>query len=126
MSAGATAEGAHSPRGCPREPFQFSMFAASSRFQRTIEDFECSRCACRVRGNGYTNHCPECLWSRHVDVNPGDRLNACRGLMRPVGLDQKRGRWVILHRCELCGTTRRITAAAADRFDALLSLAAKH
>ena len=26
-----------------------------------------------MKGNGYTNHCPKCLWSKHVDINPGDR-----------------------------------------------------
>jgi hypothetical protein len=46
------------------------------RFQRTIEDFECERCRMLVTGSGFTNHCPACLWSKHVDVHPGDRQAA--------------------------------------------------
>lgn len=42
-------------------------------FTKTVEDFICAHCGTHVRGNGYTNHCPECLWSKHVDNNPGDR-----------------------------------------------------
>ncbi len=39
-----------------------------------------------VTNGSYRNHCPFCLFSRHVDHNPGDRLNTCHGLMRPIGL----------------------------------------
>lgn len=36
-------------------------------FTRVIEDFICENCGTEVKGNGYTNHCPKCLWSKHVD-----------------------------------------------------------
>src|SRR3989338_8156335 len=49
------------------------IMTTSRRFQRTKEDFTCERCGFFVRGSGYTNHCPQCLWSKHVDVNPGNR-----------------------------------------------------
>ncbi|MFA6992594.1 MAG: RNHCP domain-containing protein, partial [Candidatus Gracilibacteria bacterium] len=39
------------------------------RFSRTIEDFVCEKCGAKVKGDGYTNHCPKCLWSKHVDIN---------------------------------------------------------
>ena len=42
-------------------------------FTRKVEDFTCEHCGREVHGNGYTNHCPHCLHSKHVDVNPGDR-----------------------------------------------------
>lgn len=93
------------------------------RFQRTREDFECERCHSFVAGNGYTNHCPKCLWSKHVDINPGDRANPCRGLMRPSFLDQSKGRFVIVHKCERCGVNTRVTAADADDFEAILGVA---
>ncbi|HYC79501.1 MAG TPA: RNHCP domain-containing protein, partial [Candidatus Binatia bacterium] len=54
-------------------------------FQRTPENFVCENCGTKVSGNGYTNHCPNCLYSKHVDNNPGDRLNKCHGLMEPIG-----------------------------------------
>ena len=56
-----------------------------------------------VMGNGYTNHCPRCLWSKHVDINPGDRAARCGGLMRPVNYEQRAGEYVLLQRCEKCG-----------------------
>src|SRR5512137_2268473 len=37
------------------------------------------------------NHCPYCLWSRHLDLlRPGDRLAACKEKMKPVGLTFKK------------------------------------
>ena len=53
-------------------------------FTKTVEDFNCAHCGAVVHGNGYTNHCPHCLYSRHVDNNPGDRLATCGGMMRPI------------------------------------------
>lgn len=69
--------------------------------------FLCANCDERVTAlsNGsYRNHCPFCLCSLHVDHKPGDRLNPCRGLMRPVGLTHKSKKgWQIIHRCTRCG-----------------------
>ncbi|MEK7158524.1 MAG: RNHCP domain-containing protein, partial [Patescibacteria group bacterium] len=45
----------------------------SRTFQRRVEDFTCESCGAQVTGDGYTNHCPQCLVSKHVDVYPGDR-----------------------------------------------------
>ncbi|MST04461.1 MAG: RNHCP domain-containing protein [Candidatus Pacebacteria bacterium] len=55
-------------------------------FIKVKEDFVCENCKTEVKGNGYTNHCPVCLYSKHVDVDPGDRLSKCGGLMKPMGL----------------------------------------
>ena len=57
------------------------------RFNRRIEDFTCEHCGTEVHGNGYTNHCPNCLWSKHVDINPGDRAADCGGLMEPIAVE---------------------------------------
>ena len=59
------------------------------RFSRRTEDFTCEHCGTKVKGNGYTNHCPQCLYSKHVDINPGDRLSDCGGLMEPIDIEQK-------------------------------------
>jgi hypothetical protein len=77
------------------------------KFQRTIEDFVCEQCGHRVTGNGYTNHCPECLYSKHVDVAPGDRAADCRGLMQPIGSEVKGGVYFVRHACLRCGLQRR-------------------
>ncbi|MGH3901428.1 MAG: RNHCP domain-containing protein [Pseudonocardiaceae bacterium] len=91
-------------------------------FTRRREDFTCLRCGALVRGSGYTNHCPRCLWSRHVDVNPGDRAAECGAAMEPVGALSESGRIVVVHRCVVCGHVRRNRSAADDDSDALLGL----
>ena len=89
------------------------------RFARTREDFHCTQCGGFVAGNGYTNHCPTCLWSCHVDVQPGDREASCRAPMRPVQLLYERGQFVLVHECTRCGATRRCRASPDDDLSAL-------
>jgi len=93
---------------------------SSEKFIRKKEDFVCEHCGAEVSGNGYTNHCPKCLWSRHVDIFPGDRASDCGGMMRPVDVEMKRKKYVITHRCEECGYEKRNEAAEEDDFDQLL------
>jgi hypothetical protein len=60
-----------------------------------------------LTNGSYRNHCPECLWSKHVDVKPGDRASSCHGLMQPERLDHRSGKGlVIVHRCVQCGFVR--------------------
>ncbi len=72
------------------------------------ESFTCSHCGAEVTPlphGSYRNHCPQCLWSKHVDADgPGDRASDCLALMRPTGLDHdgKKG-WLIVHECVRCG-----------------------
>ncbi len=69
--------------------------------------FICENCGCEVQpleNGSYRNHCPFCLFSRHVDVLPGDRKESCGGLMKPVRLAYKSGKgYQIVHRCIKCG-----------------------
>jgi RNHCP domain len=94
----------------------------SSRFQRTRENFTCAHCGRMVRGNGYTNHCPSCLWSRHVDVEPGDRAATCEGLMEPIAALVEGDGTIVVQRCVECGRVWRNRCAANDNRDALLTL----
>ena len=58
-------------------------------------------------GGSYRNHCPLCLFSKHVDLKPGDRANPCRGLMAATGLDCYAGKgFQVVHECLSCGATR--------------------
>ena len=82
------------------------------------EPFTCEQCGFAVpplRHGTCRSHCPRCLWSKHVDHDPGDRACDCHGLMEPIGLDQdgKKG-FVLLHRCTRCGIERRNRAAPDD------------
>lgn len=95
------------------------------KFNRNIENFTCENCGAKVQGNGYTNHCPDCLWSKHVDINPGDRAADCGGLMEPVSLEIKNGEYVVTHRCQKCGFTRKNKISSTDNFEAVLRLSQK-
>lgn len=97
----------------------------NKKFQRTKEDFICEKCGQLVHGSGYTNHCTQCLWSKHVDVNPGDRKATCLGLMEPIGVELKDGKYVILHRCTLCGFEKRNKASDDDNFESILLLSSR-
>ena len=93
-------------------------------------DFKCHHCGAYVSaaralaGVVNRNHCPYCLWSRHLDLfEPGDRLAACKAPMRPVGLTIKRsqdkyaraasGELMLVHFCADCGHLS-INRIAAD------------
>ncbi len=86
----------------------------TKRFSKNDSGFVCAHCGRQVEPLGYSsrNHCPFCLWSVHVDENPGDRLNECGGLMEPIRVepDARRG-YIIVHRCTKCGEIRRCRAA---------------
>lgn len=99
---------------------------STPKFQRRIEDFVCEHCGFGVRGNGYTNHCPKCLWSKHVDVSPGDRSATCWGLMEPCALQGSSPEYVIVHRCVLCAHKHRNMVGEGDDRDALITVAQKH
>ena len=91
-------------------------------FIKNKEDFECARCSFFVVGDGYTNHCPQCLWSRHVDVDPGDRLAECLGMMEPIGVEIDGGENYIVQKCVQCGHTRRNRAAKGDNYKVIIDI----
>jgi rubrerythrin len=95
----------------------------TKKFTRRIEDFVCGQCGAAVVGDGYTNHCPHCLWSRHVDVAPGDRLATCGGMMRPTGVEATAKGYVLTHVCTVCGHTMRCRAGKQDDTAAIMALA---
>ena len=91
--------------------------------------FACARCGRQVEpvaDGSYRNHCPFCLWSRHVDVKPGDRANPCRGMMRPVAARVVKKGLQVVHQCSVCGEVRvnRVVRRAVqpDDFEKLLEL----
>ncbi|WP_432664873.1 RNHCP domain-containing protein [Wukongibacter baidiensis] len=69
--------------------------------------FICERCSEYVyplNNGSFRNHCPFCLYSKHLDNKPGDRMNQCKGLMKPIGIRNKSGKGMqIIHRCMKCG-----------------------
>ncbi len=82
----------------------------AKRFAKNDTGFLCRHCGREVLPLGYSsrNHCPFCLWSLHLDRNPGDRLSDCGGEMEPIFAepDPRRG-YILTHRCLKCGAVRR-------------------
>ena len=92
----------------------------AENFIKNKEDFSCGQCGSLVLGNGYTNHCPDCLWSKHVDINPGDRLEFCRGMMEPAGIEIKNRDTSVVHKCVKCGSLKRNKVAKNDNHERII------
>lgn len=92
-------------------------------FLRKKENFSCHNCGTKVIGNGYTDHCPSCLWGKHVDQDlPGDRLSDCGGEMEPIRVIYEKNKYRILYRCNKCGHEFRVWASKDDNRDELVRL----
>lgn len=95
-----------------------------------IDPFTCKNCGNTVvpegAGSDHRNHCPYCLFSLHLDVEPGDRASDCHGRMEPIGVwVRKNGEWALIHRCTVCGKLDSNRVAADDNPMKLLALAMK-
>jgi uncharacterized Zn finger protein len=88
------------------------------------ENFICEHCNKHVLKSSYTarDHCPYCLYSKHVDINPGDRLNNCLGLLKPIGIEKFKNTFKIIYKCEKCGQIHKNIAEIEDNYDAIISL----
>lgn len=96
--------------------------AENKRFSKNKEDFVCEICNAKVKGTGYTDHCPKCLWSKHVDKNPGDRKSECKGMMEPIKTEHDRKGFTIIYVCKKCGLRKRVKAAENDSKEMLMQL----
>lgn len=94
------------------------------KFTRLDENFICENCGYEVNKLNYTSrdHCPKCLYSKHVDINPGDRLNNCKGLLKPVGIIKFKDTYKIEYMCEKCKMTHRNIMANDDNLDLIIKL----
>ncbi|HZT66255.1 MAG TPA: RNHCP domain-containing protein [Acidimicrobiales bacterium] len=101
------------------------------RPRRGATSFRCRRCGLEVpldaAGTAHRNHCPNCLWSRHLDqTTPGDRASDCGSAMEPIAICVRGdGEWVIVHRCAGCGALRLNRSAGDDNALVLVRLAVK-
>jgi len=82
--------------------------------KNVVENFICEVCGEKIIGNGTTDHCPNCLWGKHVDEEvPGDRASMCKGLMRPMAAEYQNDNFKILYKCESCNHEFWVKAASA-------------
>lgn len=81
---------------------------------------------CAGAGTEHRNHCPNCLHSVHLDIEPGDREADCGGVMEPITVwVRKGGEWAIIHRCRICGALSSNRIGADDNDLLLMSLAVR-
>ena len=78
---------------------------------------------------GYScrNHCPYCLYSKHIDVNPGDRKEICHGLLKPIEIEtnSKKG-YIIVFKCQKCGVIKKNKVAEDDNMEKIIELSVKY
>ena len=94
------------------------------RFNMIDENFVCENCGREVPILGYTarDHCPYCLYSKHVDIDPGDRRNPCRGLMRPIGVEKYKDTYKIIYKCSKCHEKHKNIIAKDDDMDKIIEI----
>lgn len=93
------------------------------KFIRHKEDFVCKNCNQFVEGNGYTNHCPKCLYTLHVDKYPGDRQELCHGLMKPIDIVTKGGEPKhVIHKCSICKIVKQNILSTSDSRQAIIDV----
>ena len=93
-------------------------------FTMRDEEFICENCGKNISKLNYTarDHCPYCLYSKHVDVNPGDRLNHCKGLLKPIAIEKFKDSYKIVYKCNKCGKIHKNIMANDDDMNLIIEL----
>jgi hypothetical protein len=101
----------------------------TGQFTHINEEFTCAYCGQFVpkAKTGCRNHCPYCLCSKHVDINPGDRAESCQGQLAPIGYETNSKKGIVLiFKCKKCGMERRNKAIlkdpVPDQYDIILKV----
>ena len=94
------------------------------KFNMIDEEFICENCHKEISKLNYTarDHCNYCLYSKHVDINPGDRQNTCHGLLVPIGIEKFKDTYKIIYKCNKCGQTHKNIMATDDNMDEIIKL----
>lgn len=97
------------------------------RFNMIDEEFICENCGKKISKLNYSarDHCPYCLYSKHVDINPGDRLNNCRGMLEPIGIEKFKNSYKIIYKCKKCNIIHKNITAHDDNIDLIIELSVK-
>ena len=97
----------------------------NKRFKMIDEEFICEVCKKHVTKLEYTarDHCPYCLSSKHLDINPGDRSSNCKGVLVPFDIEKgKKDTYKIVYRCSECKVIKKNKMAIDDNFDKVLEI----
>ena len=98
------------------------------KFNMIDEEFLCENCNQKVNKLNYTarDHCPNCLYSKHLDINPGDRKNNCHGLLEPISIEKYKNTYKIIYKCQKCNTIHKNIMANDDNYEEIIKLSTKH
>lgn len=93
-------------------------------FVKNDNGFICENCKYEVKPLNYTSrdHCPNCLYSLHIDINPGDRKNNCYGLLKPIGIEKYKHTYKIIYKCIKCGQIHKNIMASDDNMDEIIRI----
>lgn len=91
------------------------------------EEFICENCGKKVSKLNYSarDHCPYCLCSKHVDINPGDRSNECKGLLKPIDIEKFKNTYKIIYECNKCGKKHKNIMANDDNMNLIVEISKK-
>lgn len=94
------------------------------KFNMIDEEFICENCGLPVSKLEYTarDHCNNCLYSKHVDIMPGDRKNTCHGMLEPIGIEKYKNTYKIIYRCQKCKQIHKNIIATDDNYDLIIKL----
>ena len=94
------------------------------QFTMRDESFTCENCHKEVKPLGYTarDHGQYCLYSKHVDINPGDRQNTWKGLLKPTGIEKYKDTYKILYKCETCHKDHKNIVATDDDMEKIIEI----
>lgn len=94
------------------------------KFNMIDESFICEHCGKNVSKLEYTarDHCPYCLYSKHVDINPGDRANICKGLLKPIDIEKFKDTYKIIYKCEKCNELHKNIIAVDDNMNEIIRI----
>lgn len=98
------------------------------KFNMIDEEFKCENCGMLVNKLEYSarDHCPFCLYSKHVDINPGDRSCTCNGLLEPIGIEKHKKTYKIIYKCQKCDFIHKNIVANDDNYDLIIKLSIVH
>lgn len=98
------------------------------KFNMIDESFICENCNKEIEKLQYSarDHCNYCLYSKHVDIYPGDRANNCLGLLEPMGIEKYKNTYKIIYKCQKCGELHKNIMATDDNFDKIIELSTKN
>ena len=57
-----------------------------------------------------------------MDINPGDRLNDCLGLLEPIGIEKFKDSFKIVYKCKKCNQIHKNIMANDDNMDLIIDI----